>query len=281
MLRKLSLLIHIMITFLPCFLWSEATSSTQIELHPNHRSTKSAIEQVQKVFGKYSIESPGLFSGNHQGFEHIQIIKDDQVESAFVFYIHRDLDGDRDKQWPSHKARQRNEIKGYVGSPDILKAQENQSFRYRWYFRIDDGFQITKNFCHFFQLKPAGSDNINNPLLTLSGVVDGGKPQLQVQLWEEDRTERQFLANWKDCLGKWLLCECKIKYANEGNISFSISSLDQSISITRSIKIMKTWQKDFSFVRPKWGIYRSLVMDRKKMNQEDKVFISRLIIDRI
>jgi hypothetical protein len=44
---------------------------------------------------------------------------------------------------------------------------------------------------------------------------------------------------------------------------------------------MKTWQKDFSFVRPKWGIYRSLVMDRKKMNQEDKVFISRLMIDRI
>jgi len=67
MLRKLSLLIHIMITFLPCFLWSETTSSSQIELHPNHRSTKSAIEQVQKVFGKYSIESPGLFSGNHQG----------------------------------------------------------------------------------------------------------------------------------------------------------------------------------------------------------------------
>ena len=117
MLRKLSLLIHIMITFLPFFLWSKTTSSSQIELHPNHRSTKSAIEQVQKVFGKYSIESPGLFSGNHQDFEHIQIIKDDQVESAFVFYIHRDLDGDRDKQWPPHKARQRNEIKGLWAPP--------------------------------------------------------------------------------------------------------------------------------------------------------------------
>ena len=103
------------------------------------------------------------------------------MESAFVFYIHRDLDGDRDKQWPPHKARQRNEIKGYVGSPDILKAQENQSFRYRWYFRIDDGFQITKNFCHFFQLKPVGSDNINNPLLTLSGVVDTDDFPLSVQ----------------------------------------------------------------------------------------------------
>ena len=71
-----------MIIFQASFLWSETTSFSQIELHPNHRSTKSAIEQVQKVFGKYSIESPGLFSGNHQGFEHIQIIKDERLSTS-------------------------------------------------------------------------------------------------------------------------------------------------------------------------------------------------------
>ena len=124
---------------------------------------KKAIPQVQAAFGKYSIETPAKPMGTNRKFEHLTVEKDKEMDAAFVFRIRRDMDGDRDKVWPKGQERQRNEIKGYQSSPKTMKALPGDVTRYHWYFKIHESFAVTKNFCHFFQLKPVGGKSASSP----------------------------------------------------------------------------------------------------------------------
>ena len=192
------------------------------EIKLKAKTGTKAILQVQKAFGKYSIETPKIFKGNDKEFEHIQIVKDNELESAFMFTLRRDIDGDRDKAWPRGKERQRNEIKGYQRSPEPMKAKLRETHHIKWYLKIDKSFQINKEFCHFFQLKAVGSKNIDDPVLTLSGVTERGKSQLQLQWWSLENSGRIFLTDWENSKDKWLICECISNYSKKGSIHFSI-----------------------------------------------------------
>tara|TARA_B100000902_G_scaffold357992_1_gene372797 strand:- start:686 stop:1558 length:873 start_codon:yes stop_codon:yes gene_type:complete len=253
----------------------------EIKLQADLTSEKKAIPQVQAAFGKYSIETPELFEGNHRDFEHLVVEKDKKMEAAFVFRIHRDKDGDRDKIWPKGQERQRNEIKGYQSSPKTLKALHGEVTRYHWYLKIDESFAITKNFCHFFQLKPVGEENSSDPLLTLSGSIFQGKPQLEIRLWSKDRNDRTFVADWKDCKGKWLECECIAKIGEKGFLRFSLASLDNTIRFAREFPRFATWRPGISFIRPKWGIYRSLANKEAIPNEEDEVRMTNFTIQKL
>ena len=237
-----------------------------------------AILQVQKVFGKYSIETPQIFKRNHQEFEHIEIVKDKELESAFMFTLRRDIDGDRDKIWPQGKERQRNEIKGYQRSPEPMKAKVKETHHIKWYLKIDKSFQINKEFCHFFQLKAVGSNNIDDPILTLSGVTERGKPQLQLQWWSLKESGRIFLTEWENSKDKWLICECISNYSKNGSIHFSIRSMDGEINLKKQLNNLETWRDGFEFVRPKWGIYRSLAKEKNKLNPQDQIWMNNFSI---
>ena len=237
-----------------------------------------AILQVQKVFGKYSIETPQRFKRNHQEFEHIEIVKDKELESAFMFTLRRDIDGDRDKVWPQGKERQRNEIKGYQRSPEPMKAKVKETHHIKWYLKIDKSFQINKEFCHFFQLKAVGSNNIDDPILTLSGVTERGKPQLQLQWWSLKESGRIFLIDWENSKDKWLICECISNYSKNGSIDFSIRSMDGEINLKKQLNNLETWRDGFEFVRPKWGIYRSLAKEKNKLNPQDQIWMNNFSI---
>ena len=244
-----------------------------IGLEADLNSSLSALDQIRKSFGKYSIESPELFEGNHQGFEHIKIQGDSDKGACFAFYIHRDLDKDMDKHWPMGKERQRNEIKGYKGSPEAMKAMDQETASYSWDFKIDPTFSVTHQFCHFFQLKPVGEKNSPLPILTLSGVVHSGKEELELRFFGK-KSHRFKLADWNDCKGKWLRCECVTKYGENGEILFSLRSTDGTLSAEHRMTNLMTWHPDFSFVRPKWGIYRSLQEKEKIKNEEDRVYMN-------
>ena len=254
---------------------------SEIKLQADLTSEKKAIPQVQAAFGKYSIETPETFKQNHQDFEHLVVEKDKEMDATFVFRIHRDKDGDRDKNWPKGEERQRNEIKGYQSSPKTLKALQGEVTRYHWYLKIDESFAITKNFCHFFQLKPVGGENSSDPLLTLSGSIFQGKPQLEIRLWSKDGKRRLFVANWKDCKGKWLECECITKSGEKGFLRFSVTSSDKDIRFVSEIPGLLTWRPGYSFVRPKWGIYRSLVNKEAIPNEEDEVRMTGFTIQKL
>ena len=176
-----------------------AHASKTVELQARLESKINAVDQIKESFGKYSIEAPDLLKKIEGQSERIRIIRDKEIKSAFELLIHRDLDGDRDKIWPIGKERQRNEIKGYQGSDDTLKGYKNQTHLIKWHLKIEETFKITKEFCHFFQLKAVGTHNVDAPILTLSGVIRKRTPQLQLQCWNGDKSERHFLADWEAC----------------------------------------------------------------------------------
>jgi hypothetical protein len=254
---------------------------SEIKLQADLTSGKKAIPQVQAAFGKYSIETPETFKGNHQDFEHLTVGEDKEMGAGFVFFLHRDKDGDRDKAWPKGEERQRNEIKGYQSSPKTLKALRGEVTRYHWYLKIDESFAVTTKFCHFFQLKPVGGKSSSDPLLTLSGSIVRGKPQLEIRWWVKDGKDRLFVADWKDCKGKWLECECISKLGTKGVLRFSVRSPDNAIRFDREIPSFATWQPDYSFVRPKWGIYRSLVSKDDIPNEKDEVRMTDFTIQKL
>ena len=250
---------------------------------------KNAIHQVQEAFGKYSIETPEIFNPSHSAFadnhyndpKHLMVVKDKEMEAAFVFRIHRDKDGDRDKVWPKGQERQRNEIKGYQGSPKTMKALPGEVTRYHWYFKIHESFAVTKNFCHFFQLKPVGGKSASDPILTLSASIVRGKRQLEMRWWAKDGNKRMFVADWKDCKGKWLKCECISKMGEKGFLRLSVTSSDKDLRFVNEIPGLVTWKPDYSFVRPKWGIYRSLVDKENIPNEEDEVRMTNFTIQKL
>jgi hypothetical protein len=253
----------------------------EIKLQADLTSGKKAIPQVQAAFGKYSIESPELFEGNHRDFEHLTVKKDKEMGASFVFHLHRDKDKDQDKDWPKGQERQRNEIKGYQSSPKTMKALQGEVTRYHWYLKIDESFAITKNFCHFFQLKPVGGENSSDPLVTLSGSIVRGKPQLEIRWWTKDGKERLFVADWKDSKGKWLECECISRLDEKGTIRISVRSTDDVIRFGHELQNFNSWHPGNSFVRPKWGIYRSLVDMDDIPNEEDEVRMTNFTIQKL
>ena len=255
-------------------------ASKTVELQATLESNLNAVNQIKASFGKYSIEAPDLLKKIEGETDRIRIVRDKKIKSAFEFLLHRDLDGDREKIWPVGKERQRNEIKGYQGSVDALKGYENQTHQIKWHLKIEETFKITKEFCHFFQLKAVGTDNVDAPILTLSGVVRKGTPQLQLQCWKGDKSERHFLADWEACRGKWLQCTVQCQYGKIGSYKFSVNSHDGTIESEVNQKDFPTWREGFEFVRPKWGIYRSLATVKNQLNPVDSVFLNHFSIQK-
>ena len=255
-------------------------ASKTVELQAKLESKINAVDQIKESFGKYSIEAPDLLKKIEGQSERIRIVRDKEIKSAFEFLLQRDLDGDRDKIWPIGKERQRNEIKGYQGSVDTLKGYENQTHLIKWYLKIEETFKITKEFCHFFQLKAVGTHNVDAPILTLSGVIRKRTPQLQLQCWNGDKSERHFLADWEACQGKWLQCTVQCLYGKKGSYKFSVHSLDGTIESEVDQKDFPSWREGFEFVRPKWGIYRSLATVKNQLNPVDSVFLNHFSIQK-
>ena len=70
----------------------------------------SAYTLIENAFSEGAIESPDMYSGNHQNVVHIIEDTDSTVGNHFVFLAHRDEDQDKDK---GATDRQRNEIKAF------------------------------------------------------------------------------------------------------------------------------------------------------------------------
>lgn len=62
---------------------------------------------------------------------------------VFDFHLHILTDGDKDKPL---KDRQRNEIKTDAGSPASMVAQNGETLRMTWKFRLPEGMKTTKSF---------------------------------------------------------------------------------------------------------------------------------------
>ncbi|GAD79573.1 hypothetical protein [Vibrio ezurae] len=268
------------------------TIISQTQLKADGPEKEDTYTLIRDAFGPRAIEAPDLYgNANHQGVRHITEGMDERVGNYFKFVIHRDDDHDRDVLLKSD--RQRNEIKVYGGSKSALKGHLGDTFEYRWKFRLGDNLAVTKHFTHIFQLKAVkgkSSDAItSSPILTLTANIRHGHSGLEVRHVGYNANKTGTVNNtlyhtakhdidWKnDILGHWFEVYVRANYSESGSLYMTVTPLGEStpmIEVTQNNIEMWRSGSDGSrsnFVRPKWGIYRSLKAIDQLNKEEDEV----------
>ncbi|GAD00761.1 hypothetical protein AALB_0841 [Agarivorans albus MKT 106] len=220
-----------------------------------------AYQLIRQQFGKNAIESPDRFKNDHQGELHIQEYTDKLYGPYFRFILHRDLDGNKGK----YIDRQRNEIKVYGGSAHALKGYQGSHFSYSWKFRVSNDMRVTNKFTHLFQLKAVGGED-SMPIITLTGNTRNGKAGIEVRHSPLRQTRILARENWDLIQGEWLEAKVQAKYSELGWFSLKLVRLSDGAEIFNVREgQLDMWRgvSEQHFVRPKWGIYRSLVEANK------------------
>lgn len=235
---------------------------------------------IKNFGGEKSIESPDLYDNNHPGEKHIYEATDDVVGDHFVFTLHKEHD--RDRGVASINDRQRNEIKAYAGSSEDLKAYKHDVFAYSWKFKLNKDITLSKNFAHFFQLK-AVDGGVGAPILTLSGRDRRGE-WLEVIHRIHGKTEKLKEVPLAPFKGRWLQIDCFVNYSNNGQLTLHITDIETQqrlLDISLDDIDMLRGESSGDFVRPKWGIYRSLRSQEMLRADEEKVFFADFTVQRL
>ena len=235
-----------------------------------------AYDLIRAFGGDYvpgPIEAPDLYPINHPAVRHIYEDSDATVGNHFVFIIHRDIDIDRDRV--ENDDRQRNEIKTYDKSEEAVKGFENETFIYRWKFRINAGMEVSSRFTHMFQLKAVGGPD-SQPILTISGAERSGEDGIEVRhspLQDHTVLER---VDWSMVTGEWLEAYCRVTFSDSGDLRLIVTRMrDDEVIFNIDASGLDLWRgEDAShFVRPKWGIYRSILdWDNLRPDEENVRF---------
>lgn len=188
----------------------------------------------------------------HPSFgRHITEVWDAELNShVFEFYSHVNEDNDRCINFD----RQRVEIKTYDQSPANLKGTIGETITYKWKFRIAAGFMPSSNFTHIHQIKPVNGDD-GNPLFTLTARK--GTPNKMELI--HDNTAKVAIVDLSQFAGVWVEATEVVKVGSNGTYSMIIKRISDGTTIlSYSNNNIMTIRTSNDFIRPKWGIYRSL-----------------------
>ncbi len=204
--------------------------------------------------GRNPIEVPDC---NHSAFgDHIDEVFDTDLNTnVFRFHIHVTPDNDRCINFD----RQRNEIKSYAPSPANLLGVEGETVEYNWKFKLPAGFQTSPNFTHLHQLKSVGGTLDAMPMYTLT-ARKSNPDRLELRYAESDTQVTVEQTPIAPFLNTWLEVTERITYGTAGTYSIEIKKVsDGSILLEYANSNIVNWRPNADFVRPKWGIYRSLI----------------------
>ena len=183
---------------------------------------------------------------------HIAEVWDDELNQyVFEFYIHVTPDNDRCINFD----RQRVEIKTYDNSPENLKGVPGETVTYKWKFRIPPGFKPSSGFTHIHQIKAVGGDD-SMPLFTLTPRAT--TPNRIELIYNNTSVVKTAPLNLFE--GVWVEATEKITIdSQQGSYSIIIKKIsDESVLLSYAKNNFMTIRSDNKFIRPKWGIYRSL-----------------------
>lgn len=256
----------IILIILFCFTIQVTVAQTLLEAN----GMSDTYELINSILtpGKDGVETPDC---NHLDFgKHIDQIFDKQLNKyVFRFHIHTTPDNDRCQKFD----RQRNEIKTFGGSPDNLLGIKNEKVTYKWKFKLDAGFQSSKGFTHIHQLKGVDGPEEGMPLFTLS-TRKGSPDKLELRyaantsqstLEQVDLTP--FKGNWVEVVETVVYGELGI-----GQYTILITRVDNGKTLlSYKNKSIRMWKTGASFIRPKWGVYRSL-SDKASLRDEIVLF---------
>lgn len=199
--------------------------------------------------GSEAVENPECA---HADFgRHIAEVWDGELKkNIFIFYVHVTPDNDRCESFD----RQRVEIKTFESSPENLKGTLGETITYNWKFKLPAGFQPSTNFTHLHQIKAVGGTEAA-PIFTLSAK----KGQTNKMNLLHDNVNILASANLSEFENVWVEITEVIKVGANGTYSITIKRIKDGTEILSysNAKIM-TIRPDNKFIRPKWGIYRSL-----------------------
>ena len=235
-----------------------AVQSSTLVLEANGEDNTYALMTSFLAPGYSPLEPPDC---NHGSFgNHIDEVYDEALEKhVFRFHIHTSPDNDRCINFD----RQRNEIKTYDKSPENLLGRQGETVVYQWKFKLPEGFQSSPNFTHIHQLKSVGGNYESMPMYTLT-TRKGNPDRLELRYAETDSQVTLHQTPLSPLINTWIGVTETIEYTTNGSYSIELIDLvtnEVLFNYTSNQKV--NWRPNGEFVRPKWGIYRSLI------NQQD------------
>lgn len=236
---------------------------------------------IREFGGPNPTEAPDLYAVNHTDVRHIYEDTDTEVGDHFVFLAHRDLDGDRDRL--SITDRQRNEIKTYDQSEAAVKGFENETLVFRWQFKIDADMAVSTRFTHLFQLKAVGGDD-SQPIITISGAERSGADGIEVRHSPLQQTTLLGRTAWSEATGEWLDAYCRATFSDNGSFRMIMTRRrDSAVIFDIDVEQLDLWRgtAPTHFVRPKWGIYRSLADLDNLRPEEERVRFANFVVSKV
>ena len=240
-----------------CGLLTALSAHAQTTTTVKADGTTGTYALIEKILGKSTAsETPDCA---HPEFgPHITQTMDDTLgRYVFSFFIHVTPDNDRCQA--SITDRQRNEIKTVSSSPEAVKGLYGDTCTYRWLFKLDSGFQPSSKFTHIHQIK-AGDGDANQPLITITPRA--GKPE-KLELIYAAKTggsdSKLANANLSEVKGQWIEATERILYATNGTYEITLKKVsDGTTLLSYTTNNINMWRANATYIRPKWGIYRSL-----------------------
>ena len=227
----------------------------------NATSPSRSYEEIDSVMGLNNgakEETPDQCTNHPQFGRHILEVWDSTFSKyVFEFYSHVHIDNDRCINFD----RQRTEIKTDANSPSYLKGYTGNHLTYSWMFKLPKKFQSGPNFTHIHQIKAVGGDE-SSPLFTLSPYAKGTKRQMQIVYIQDSTTIMVVVkyASLDSCLGIWVRATENLTVGANGTYSIVLSRVsDGKLLLTYTNNNILTIRPSNTFIRPKWGIYRSLI----------------------
>ncbi len=205
--------------------------------------------------GNNVVEVPDII---HNEFgRHITEVFDSELNKyVFEFFIHVNPDNDISTLKTD---RQRNEIKTYGSSPANLKGTLGEIVKYKWRFKIPIGFQPSSTFTHIHQVKAVDGDD-SDPIFTLTPRK--GTPNKLELIYVKDEfsgTDKKVIVNLSLFEGNWVEATETMTIGPNGTYAITIKKVsDNSVILSYSNTNIATIRPTNTFIRPKWGIYRSI-----------------------
>jgi hypothetical protein len=242
----------------------------------------SGINTYMRRFGFDYTEHPncsGGFGGHLSGVHGDVDVEPVLGQHAFRFFIHIDpvIDGDRCSSGTVD--RQRNEMKSITNNSTWAHVQGNYDEWQilEWKFKLPAGLQPTSNFFHIHQLKAQDGPNNGAPTITVTprASSSGGNKRIQIIHSVDGRNtdkgtivDNVPLSEFED---EWVQVREEMHYTYEGYYSIKITRIrDGKVLIDFKDENIDMWRIGSSYIRSKFGLYRSLAggrLDRDPVGQ--------------
>jgi hypothetical protein len=228
------------------------------------------INTYMRLYGFDYTEHPnctGGYGGHIAGVHAAADVDAVLARYVFRFDIHIDpvIDGDRCSS--TTVDRQRNEMKSITNNSTWAKVQGNwdEWQIVEWKFRIPAGFQPTQNFTHIHQLKAQDGPFNDAPVITITprASSSGGNKRIQIihsvdgaSTGKGTIVDNLPLSAFEN---EWVQVREEAHYTHDGVYRCRITRIsDGQVLLDFTDANIDMWRIGSSYIRTKWGLYRSL-----------------------